>query len=1486
MRQIRRKTKTIIAMLLLLCNPLEVFADVTYITVSKCSTINNNSTMTYRNSKSELDTIYDSLKTTSAINIREYGSQYQNIKGYEKTMGWLLENNIISRDNSIDCNGNEIKLADKQNPLLLKDSNSKVKKSDFVMALSKASYGVERSRPIIVKRPFREDEKIYKSNVTYGSDGEANGIFYDYSDGVYNVYTSSNVYELYFRKLLDKGLLKIKSFKDIDFIRDYNSYGGAKNIFPAWSNENGPLMTNRDGFQNGLGKTLPITSNLFKVNISYKEANYFMDETISTLDALKLIEKIMKMTEKDMTETESEIVSYKYGADYLLKMDEDSRKTVMYLIAKGVLNFENPKEFTNIFQPLTLSNFYTIMYRFANKSARVDFSNIQLTDSENYWLKKGMYKKTLELYSGLDVSTDTSVEEVDTIARNERDDSDSLFKNRKITIQANSSNKKTFQVTRLFYGDVDYMYKGKSIKDLKGMEGSSGFTDVKSVEKVSKGDNGAQEDGYSVVFEISATTSSAAVALIDNNVSITGSTDCLISKVDTVANVSSNGKTVATYLPKSALDSFGVTRQDKTIVAIADKYLVNTKTGTKAVLLDDNKRALVGNEIIDTDDNIVYGINGEVYYNLKIIVRLMQNSYIDKMWDNRIYTYSRGTNDALAKYQGIVDIVNYEDPNKYQGANTSPSVIDKALHADFSNVRIDRHSKPGTGATTSKKFISLLHSTKAMSVMYKDISSLLKLNDPVFMLVQWKYVLPTRNSQGINLLSSNSIDTINNYYNNIRNPSVSQMCNFINERPTDEELGNWWDSNIGLSDAVCNFLYNTNNIKYFTSGYLTPSITLLSNKNLSKNEQEEILEKLDLVGDYKDKFLKDGKIIDSLFGKGKDTDFYNQMQESRKFDFVQGAKLGSKGEIEYGDYVLDRTGVLYESYGDTNNNGLLTDPVDGIEKDMLCKSATQKDGTQKYYIQMNPRDKSSTKDQISVNSTYTINGEEYKCLDTIADDNTNLGTKVYYMLEHKDPVIGSMRSGSLSASVSSGSKVKNTFYIGSTTLQEYIANLTGGDKSTDYFYNPTSDLYTVARPLDLNSPKISSIPKNYLVYDPKGGINKVVTYKNPTNVFSQTEVPLGGTGVINNVESFPVLLLDKFNWSVKKNPNGTEELVKDKGTPFVCRENLIKVGITSAVIDSIVAKNYKYVSQSQLPDNAKVVIGDLTFYSSFGRLYSVPNHDHYAVSHLANDATNDEKVRSIVGGIFDGVNINIIKDGSVIKGSSITNYITADQSGKASITLSKSPIQVSSNDKTLIKDGGSLQIKTMKNLVGYQNGDYFNSFCFSLSFNNQIKFRPLDGESNSFTLVYSTDSGSNGYLDTVPFFTGTLNYTWDDQIFNRMSSNKYKPATNAFGLMDKIRELFDADNQEEWYSVIKLAMVMFLSYLIVMNFVGFILLRVPIIKTFLYEIKFPSGRDSKGWDLLKIVTCRFVTVEQEPKLTKTVAVITFLCIILAIILRL
>ena len=91
----------------------------------------------------------------------------------------------------------------------------------------------------------------------------------------------------------------------------------------------------------------------------------------------------MRLTEKNMTKTEANIITYKYGANALSGLAEKDTDTVSFLVAKGILNFED-EDFPNYYSTFSTDSAYDLIYRFANKDARYDFSKVTLTDEESF----------------------------------------------------------------------------------------------------------------------------------------------------------------------------------------------------------------------------------------------------------------------------------------------------------------------------------------------------------------------------------------------------------------------------------------------------------------------------------------------------------------------------------------------------------------------------------------------------------------------------------------------------------------------------------------------------------------------------------------------------------------------------------------------------------------------------------------------------------------------------------------------------------------------------------------------------------------------------------------------------------------------------------------------------------------------------------------------------------------------------------------------
>ena len=199
--------------------------------------------------------------------------------------------------------------------------------------------------------------------------------------------------------------------------------------------------------------------------------------------------------------------------------------------------------------------FLKLIYRVDNPNARLDFSTIQLTDSDNYWLSKGFSSGSLKFVQAKNVpETKTVVTEL------KQDSNNSFFKERVVTI---ASGEKEYKVERNFYSGVDYYYKG--VKITKGMDKKDEISKVEEVENVGK------VIGLKVTFTVKATSPQAAVAILDTNTYSKSGDTVDLGTLPTINKVTS-GKTEVTYLSQDALAKLSGTP----IKVIEDKYLMNT----------------------------------------------------------------------------------------------------------------------------------------------------------------------------------------------------------------------------------------------------------------------------------------------------------------------------------------------------------------------------------------------------------------------------------------------------------------------------------------------------------------------------------------------------------------------------------------------------------------------------------------------------------------------------------------------------------------------------------------------------------------------------------------------------------------------------------------------------------------------------------------------------------------------------------------------
>lgn len=920
--------------------------------------LNNSSEGSYKTEESLLDKIASKLGLSSDFNeILNYSKDKINDSS-DSVKSYLLEHDLITSDLIIHKNDLFNNKTFKQ--FDYNDSNAVVSRSDFLVTLTKAVYGVQESRPLVYKSSASRVINNKRTDLMLSRDYIPNGYEeylkeieddekLDFTNGDYVIYITPNVYEMYFKVLIDKGIISLEEFSNISFIEDINNYGkvdGGVKKLPVWSNELGYYLV---GYKNGNSNINVYGDNPLGQAFTYddgdvlsSDSKWLLNESLLTIDALKYIESILRLTEKDMTETEANLINYKYGVNYLSNIPSEDVNTIKFLVAKGVLNFEDDDDFKNFYKPLTMDFFLKLIYRVDNPNARMDFSKIQLTDNDNYWLNRGFSQGSLKLIE----SENYPYIETEIVSSQEVSDS-GFIKSRPVRIAAGE---KEYKVERIFYNSIEYYYKGDKISSNTKTGG-----DISKVEAIKSGGNVL---GVKVTFTIKAASEQAAIAILDAYTYTKNSSGVDLGTIPTVNKVT-EGKNSVTYVSQDAL----INLKGSPIKVIEDKYLMNVETGARALLLEDNKIAIIGNEIIRTEDNIVFGLNGEVHYNFDIIAKLLSQAMISELEPNSVY---------LTKGVPPSDTV-------YTLKSTNGSTIGTTYGHSF-KVRDEGNSSK----TTTKLFYNVTHTNSFSNFLIKNVSEDLGTKKDTYMVIEFKYVVSKNMSEMF------SDFDIGNYLNNAL--TMKQTMDWIYTKPTAATLSKWWDENVSFNNSLINYMMGTKNVNYMKSGYLVPSISFLgedkdavSIESLNSFFKDTVKVSSTLLSSYNSTF------VDTFFtfnGSNKSIGALDSLKLSRVLNTrTPRDSVDSANYKDYGDYVITKSGQVYKSIeSDTT-----------LEYDALKKTISRK---VRHYNSPSYR----------IGALYQINGTDGKSYEYIC-------TKIYdYNLNNlvsTEPVYVKYKDGKL-----------------------------------------------------------------------------------------------------------------------------------------------------------------------------------------------------------------------------------------------------------------------------------------------------------------------------------------------------------------------------------------------------------------------------------------------------------------------------------------
>lgn len=1299
--------------------------------VSGIKSINNQSESVYKTTDEDLIKLKSSLGLYDRFNeILNFDTTKENVSD-NYMLSYLQEQSILGKDLELNYDGLKIK----SEPSYMFDYSKAIRKSDFLVSLSKSVYGNIVSRPVVIRTSSERDGKYItlSDRIPLGYKGEDTE--FDYTLGDYNLFLTNNVYEQYFQKLVGNGVISINDFSNIKFIEDFNNSGKVINgstFIPSWSNSNSNIPSiSRD--TNILGSKFKIEDDSITID---KDIKYFFDEKILVIDALKFIEKILRTNEKEMTNLEAEIINYKYGASYLNFLTGEDKNTVMFLVAKGILNLEDENEFKNLYRNLDFDTMVTLLYRVSNKDGRLNFSELQLTDSDNYWLSKGYYKNDVTFNSSPIVNIPSSVKEI----KQQSSVKSYLFGLIKLKNNLYFDNKDSeFIVTKTFDlsdKNITYYFNGTKIDKNLSKDANE------MISKVTK-----NQSSVTVEFKVMSGSSQKALSMIDAYISVNKNGSFSFGKVTGISMVTKDKKKEV-YVSKSSLLSL----KDLPIEIINDKYLKNSKTGSKALLLEDSDIAIVGNEIIKTTDVIVYSQNNEVYYNLDIIVRLLSNAAIDELSLGTVISYSNTNN-------------NNEDIEYSVKSSTKEN-------AGIALVDMIKQPKPGqTLSYVDSPHLNVTNDTVTGNYLIYDMRHELGVDEVTYMVIKFSYVLPLstdyRYSEAFNSNLENKTLTMGSIYNELY------------KRPSDSAgLTKWWDSNKIFNDSLLNYLMGTDNSDYMRSGFISPSIDIITSSNNIKEEDLNnfFTTKIGLPNDFINSYGKtdSGKsFIDNYFiNNGSEIKTnnatYNNLKNSRTFNIIKNTVVDTENS------VLDGYMHFGTKYALSKSNQIFYN----ISNDPSYVVETSKKSIEVEFKRVDVNN-------FILNNTYGFEAKEGNILNSLKLTRTsNTGL---YTFSSETPITGKVKEGDdgnfyVEGKYSDGKsypleKLYEMYYSEYEGTNQTVLDENSGEYKTELIglgslINSYAGTYVPIYHETKDKDKYFINGKIYVII--KGGegastfkIEDLEDHKNET------------------VQVFPRININT-NY-IKSDKYGL--LSRKTSSPYYSIEGVVNSGIVGQIVDSLVYKSSEYTKYSEIPSGSKVHIGGV-YYSKSGTLL---NSDVYSSTDeistlLGTDLKGKDSQDAIKTIVLKAIgNVSIYNKTLSDRGNTLADYIT-----KANIGPGK---EDSKYNNTLISEGPNLKVKTGSSVKDYVFGNNFTSICFSFSLDDNMMFRKI--KTGEYELVPISNRGSDGYISNVPYFIESLDFVDNNGLFSTLDKQSFTKASNSDGMLAAYMEQFKKKRIED-----------------------------------------------------------------------------------------
>lgn len=891
----------------------------------------------------------------------------------------------------------------------------------------------------------------------------------------------------------------------------------------------------------------------------------------------------------------------------------------------------------------------------------------------------------------------------------------------------------------------------------------------------------------------------------------------------------SNGKVTNMISKKSIQQLF------PEISIIHDKLLENTNTGCEALLMGESGYAIVGTKVIVSDDLIVHDAGDDVYYNLELITSLLTNSYLkelDKKIGNQItslYISDSNLNESRYKVYSDSTLLNKTDV-------------------------IQLKVKNANGTEKSTKFYNMDSMNRGMN----SASRTFKIKDSqgrdasITVVVDLDFVVPSGTAFADSKLSTNLLNgplTANNI-------SATYFS-----RPSDSEpdLQNWWDSNLGCSNALYNFLYGTNGIVYVESGYLAPSLTILRSSDAITDKQVSQVFKnfklYDINGiSYKKFFGSDlDKFWEFYYDANANTGLTNLSKtlakESRSFQQITGTS--STSGINYqGKFFVTNANTIYRSLDNAD--------------DVITKNLKVNHGSKRIDLTTQTQGENSVSPQTGdkIQYEYTDNNKNKKTTTW-----TYCGIEDgYYVLE---PDIDLMKNAS-------SDWKKGTPVLQTAGGSSYTINTLATDNTIQYYLK---QFYMVGFPDIWDKIDVSSYTSktassklwkaNATMFGDNGfsqGRDQQY-YLSGGKVYSRQIISKDGKRVNTlaevsrpsddmNVAAIPVAYVPTGDISITSSTSGNNVVFKAtagyKGTALHYGNVFLK-NINQSVIDYSVYKSMKTKKINELNDNDTIYIGTTLFCKKGDYFVSSPITNDQLVATAKAAGTTSIKGQAV--GIFMGLKVRV--DGSE---RNLSEYVIDADTG----TLYN---EGNGEDGIVYKQGGTVNVWKDNKAQGTEVSA--KQICIKVKFDDNLLCRSINDKGNAYTLLYANTYLGSESLGNLPFLSEKLDYNRFSNVNATLSMSKFnlsefaKVAKKEF--LKRFRDRFFDDSRGLIYNII-LALA---SYLTVMSWLVYGVLRYGIGRHLLEMIANPTRMQSfRGIDLIKVFTFGIYSLDTEPTLAR------------------